>query len=171
MPGFGLLAMREQESESEGGGRRWGFPLKFLPSNSSSPLPAPTQLRERENSDNNTSANTFANNTPPLSISLAMENCQKWGKWKLIIWNLVVVKIQCQKSVSVYGASSASKKEAVAMTHEFLEGNFLNKMVTGFQSLPLFGLQLGNKSLNFSSTQTALCSWDISASPFFLSSW
>ena len=46
MPGFGLQVVREQESES--GGRRWGFPLKFLPSNSSSPLPAPTQLRERE---------------------------------------------------------------------------------------------------------------------------
>ena len=56
--------------------------MKFLPSNSSSPLPAPTQLRERENSDNNTSANTFANNTPPIYISLAMENCAKVGKMK-----------------------------------------------------------------------------------------
>ena len=29
--------------------------------------------------------------------SLAMENCQKCKNWKLIIWNLVFVKIQMQK--------------------------------------------------------------------------
>ena len=130
MPGFGLQVVREQESEGDSGsGRRWGFPLKFLPSNSSSPLPAPTQLREREQ------------------------------------WQQYVCQHICQQyTTHICQSGNRELSKVGKVKTDYLESGSWTKLVTVVQSLPLFGLQLGNKSLNFSSRQTPLCSWDIFAS-------